>query len=58
MLYRIRFSFGPLIEANTKREALKLVLDTMRKTPEVFISSVEYGELSKKPLWRRFLSDR
>ncbi len=53
--YRIRFQYQVLIDAATKHDALKIVLDTMKKTPDVFISSVEDGtQIGKKSLWRLF----
>jgi hypothetical protein len=50
MLYRIRFQYGLVVRASCQEEAVRLVEDKMRKSPNVFISSVESATTSKKTL--------
>lgn len=59
-LYRPKFSFGIVIEANTEKDARQILEDRMRKEPSSFISALEQVEplQAEKGFLRRLMTDR
>jgi hypothetical protein len=58
-LWKVKFVYSVLIEAESRGEAHKLVCKTIKDAPHSVISAVEDAKYSnQRPVWRRLLTGR